>query len=109
MESTKLDDIIARIVEVADPERIVLFGSAARGTMGPHSDIDLLVIVPGNIHRGRLTEDIYMNLIGVGQAVDVIVVTPEEVERHRDSHPLIISSALKDGRVVYDASKQAIA
>ena len=39
-----LHDIIQRIVEVAHPQRIIMFGSAARGEMGPHSDIDLLVI-----------------------------------------------------------------
>ena len=39
-----LQNIIQRIVEVAHPDRIIMFGSAARGEMGPHSDIDLLVI-----------------------------------------------------------------
>ena len=42
-----LDDIVRRVVEVARPERIVLFGSAARGEMGPHSDVDLLVVKEG--------------------------------------------------------------
>ncbi len=43
METSVLDTVIERIVEVADPERMILFGSAARGEMGPHSDFDLLV------------------------------------------------------------------
>jgi predicted nucleotidyltransferase len=96
-----LDEIIRRIVEVAAPERIILFGSAARGDMGPHSDVDLLVIKSGQFHRGRLTEAIYMNLIGVGQAADVVVVTPEDVEQYRDSPALVIAPAMKEGRVVY--------
>jgi predicted nucleotidyltransferase len=99
----KLDQIIRRIVEVAKPEKIILFGSAARGEMGPHSDVDLLVIKGGDIHRGRLTEEIYMHLSGVGQAVDVVVVTPEDVERYRDSFALVIYLALREGKVVYDA------
>ncbi len=45
--------------------------------------------------------DIYMNLIGVGQAVDVVVVTPEDVERYRDCPALIIKPALREGKVVY--------
>ncbi|MGH8007262.1 MAG: nucleotidyltransferase domain-containing protein [Candidatus Binatia bacterium] len=98
-----LDEIIRRIVTVAEPERILLFGSAARGTMGPNSDVDLLVIKRGQFHRGRLTEAIYTNLIGVGQAVDVIVVTPEDVERYRYSHALVIAPALREGQVVYAA------
>ncbi len=96
-----LDDIIHRIVKVAEPEKIILFGSAARGTRGPHSDVDLLVIKSGQFHRGRLTEAIYMSLIGVGQPVDIIVVTPEDVERYRNSSALVIAPALREGQVVY--------
>lgn len=103
----KLDQIIRRIVEVARPEKIILFGSAARGEMGPHSDVDLLVIKGGDIHRGHLTEEIYMHLSGVGQAVDVVVVTPEDVERYRDSFALVIYPALREGKVVYDAGAES--
>ncbi len=52
-----LDDIVRRVVEIAEPERIILFGSAAREEMGPHSDVDLL-IVKANVHRRRLAGDI---------------------------------------------------
>ena len=96
-----LNDIIRRIVEVAQPDKIILFGSAARDQMGVNSDVDLLVIKSGNFHRGRLTEEIYMSLYGIGQAVDIIVVTPEDVERYRDSFALVIRPALEEGKVVY--------
>lgn len=98
-----LAEVIRRIVRVAAPEQIILFGSAARGEAGPHSDLDLLVIKSGQYHSGRLTEEIYMSLFGVGAAVDVIVVTPEDVERYRDSLGLVIRPALREGRVVYAA------
>jgi predicted nucleotidyltransferase len=98
----KLNEIIQRIVEVAKPEKIILFGSAARGEMGPNSDVDLLVIKSG-AHRLNLTGQIYMNMHGVGVAVDIVVVTPEDVERYRDSHPLVIAPALREGKVVYVA------
>jgi predicted nucleotidyltransferase len=96
-----LQEIIRRIVKVARPEKIILFGSAARGEMGPNSDVDLLVIKRGKFHQGRLTGEIYMNLFGVGQAVDVILVTPEEVDRYRHTHCLVIAPALREGKVVY--------
>jgi predicted nucleotidyltransferase len=96
-----LNEIIHRIVEVAHPDKIILFGSAARDQMDANSDVDLLVIKRGNFHRGRLTEEIYMNLFGVGQAVDIVVVTPEDVERYRDSIALVIRPALEEGKVVY--------
>lgn len=98
-----IEAIVRRIVEVARPEKIILFGSGARGEMGPNSDVDLLVIKSGRFHRGQLTEKIYMNLYGSEEAVDVVVVTPEEVERHRDTHCLVISPALKEGKVLYGA------
>src|SRR5215471_11660713 len=98
-----LQEIIRRVVEVAKPEKIILFGSAARGEMGPHSDVDLLVVKKGEFDRSRLVGDIYMKLHGAGQAVDVIVVTPKEVERYRNTHCLVIASALREGREVYHA------
>ena len=98
-----LDDIIRRIVEVAHPEKIILFGSAARGEMGPNSDVDLLIIKEG-ADALDLMAQIYRNLHGAGAAVDAIVVTPEDVERFKDSHALVIKPALREGKVVYVAS-----
>jgi predicted nucleotidyltransferase len=98
-----LEEIIRRIVQVAQPERIILFGSVARGEMGPHSDVDLLVIKSGEFDQGRLVGDIYTNLHGVGQAVDVILVTSEQVERYRHTHCLVIAPALREGKEVYHA------
>ena len=103
LDPEKLDEIIRRIVEVAKPDKIILFGSAVKGEMGPHSDVDLLVIRSGKFHRGRMTEEIYINLYGVGQAVDVVVVTPEDVARYRDSFAVVIYPALREGKVVYAA------
>ncbi|MEA3309376.1 MAG: nucleotidyltransferase domain-containing protein [Chloroflexota bacterium] len=98
-----LDEIIHRIVEVAQPEKIIMFGSAARGAMGPNSDVDLLVIKPDVAHRGQLAGEIYMNLFGVGQAVDIIVVTPEDLERYGESIGLVYRPALREGQVIYVA------
>ena len=98
-----LETLVRRIVEVARPDRIVLFGSAARGEMGPDSDIDVLVVKSGVEHRRRLAQDIYMNLSGVGVGVDLIVLTPEDLEAQRDSVGSIVGPALDEGRVIYAA------
>jgi predicted nucleotidyltransferase len=47
IDQSTLDEIIRRIVDVARPEKIILFGSAARGEMNRHSDVDLLIIKDG--------------------------------------------------------------
>ena len=98
-----LADIVRRVVEVAAPEKIYLFGSAARGEMGPNSDVDLLIVKKGG-DRLELMGEIYMNLFGVGAAVDAIVVTPADMERYRNSHGLVIKPAIEEGRLVYEAA-----
>jgi len=98
-----LANVIQRVVEAAKPDKIILFGSAARGQMGPNSDLDLLVVKSGKFNRGKLTTRIYRHLAGADAAVDIVVVTPEEVERYRDTHCLVICPALKEGKVVYGA------
>lgn len=103
LDRETLDDIIRRIVEAAEPDKIILFGSAARGDMNRHSDVDLLIIKEG-AHRGSLAGRIYENMHGAGAAVDVVVVTPDDVERYKDSHALVIKPALREGRVVYESS-----
>ena len=103
LDQQTLDDIIRRIVEVAQPEKIILFGSAARGDMNRHSDVDLLIIKEG-ADALELMGDIYMNLDGVGAAVDAVVVTPDDVERYKDSHAVIVKPALQEGRVVYEGT-----
>ncbi len=103
LEAATLDRIIERIVDVAEPERIILFGSAARGDLGRNSDVDLLVIKEG-ADALTLMSRIYRKLHGVGAAVDALVVSPGDVERFKDSHPLVIKPALKEGTVVYESS-----
>ena len=97
-------DIVRRIVQAADPERILLFGSAARGAMGPNSDLDLLVIKGGDYDRSAAERDIYRSLRDIKYAKDVVLVTPDEVEKYRDCFAVVICPALRDGKVVYDRS-----
>lgn len=52
LEDDKFQEIIRRVVDVARPERVILFGSAARGEMTAHSDVDCLVIAPA-LREGR--------------------------------------------------------
>lgn len=103
LDAEVLDEIVRRIVDVAQPEKIVLFGSAARGEMGPHSDVDLLIVKDG-ARSLDVMKAIYRNLIGVGVAVDALVATSKHVERYRDSHALVFKPALSEGRIIYEAA-----
>jgi predicted nucleotidyltransferase len=97
-----LDKIVRRIVKVAKPEKIIMFGSAARGEMGRNSDVDLLVIKSG-VHRRKLAMKIYRSLGGVGCPVDVVVVRPEDIKRYGNCPALIIEPALREGKLLYAA------
>ena len=94
-------EIVRRIVETAQPDRIMLFGSAARADMGPHSDLDFLVIKSGEYDRARLEGDLYVAMNGIGIATDILLVTPEQVERYAYAKFLVIHSALTDGVELY--------
>lgn len=101
LDETTLNDIIRRIVEVAQPDKIILFGSAVRGNLTRNSDVDLLVVKETENVR-ELTARIYEKLYGVRVAVDAIVVTPGDTERYKNSHALVIKSAVREGKVVYE-------
>jgi predicted nucleotidyltransferase len=99
-----LPSIKRRIVRRFHPERIVLFGSQARGEAGRRSDVDLLVIVPETESRRRLAADIYDALVGIPVGTDVIVVTTDDVERYADTVGTIVQTALEQGVLLYAAS-----
>ena len=98
-----VDEIVLRIVEVAQPDRIILFGSSARGQVGPDSDLDLLVIKSGVTHRRRLAQQIHLNLFGLGVPVDIIVVTPEDILAFGEKVGTVIGPALREGKEIYAA------
>ncbi|MEW5804746.1 MAG: nucleotidyltransferase domain-containing protein [bacterium] len=96
-------EIVRRIVDTVHPKKIILFGSAVRGEMGPDSDFDFLVVVPSGEHRRRTAQKIYRNLIGVGFASDIIVVTEEDIELFKDHIGMVIRPAIEEGMVLYAA------
>ena len=90
-----LDEIVSRIVKRFNPEKIILFGSRARGNTETHSDVDLLVIMPVPGTRRKLATEIGLSLVGIDLPTDVIVVTPEEVQRNQDQIGTIIRPAVQ--------------
>ena len=100
-----VDRLVARIVETVQPRRIILFGSAARGQMGPHSDVDLLVVMPDGVHRRRTAQAIYLGLSGFGIAKDIVVVTEGDVRALGDNPSLVLFPALREGREIYRAGE----
>jgi predicted nucleotidyltransferase len=98
-----LDWLIRQIVEAVRPLRIILFGSAARGEMGPDSDFDLLVVMPEGTDRRETAQELYRRVKGNGQPFDVLVTTPSDLERYKDNIGLIYYTVLREGKEVYAA------
>lgn len=95
-------EMVRRIVSRFNPDKIILFGSHARGQAGPNSDVDLLVVmVPHGSKRERAIE-LYGLLSGMGVPKDVIVVTPEEFEAYRDAPGTVIRTVRQEGKVLYE-------
>jgi predicted nucleotidyltransferase len=101
-DTSPLPEIIRRIVSVIDPDRIILFGSRARGDANPESDYDLLVIKSTSERTLLLEQAAYCAMLGVFASVDILVVTPERLDRLKDAPFLVFHDALRDGKVVYD-------
>lgn len=101
-----LERLVEGIVAAVSPLRIILFGSAARGEMGPDSDLDVLVVVPDGVDRLGKALEIYSK-VRLGFAKDVVVATESDVSRHADNPYLLIRDALREGKELYRAPSPA--
>jgi len=94
--------MVWRLVKQFNPEQIILFASQARGTAGPDSDVDLMVVMPLKRSQKAATE------IAMGVALhdvrvpkDIIVVTPDEVAQKRYIIGTLVYPALREGQLLY--------
>ena len=97
-----LDEMVQRIVRRFHPEKIILFGSHARGESGSDSDLDLLIVMPVESSRRAKANEIDLALADRSVPVDVIVVTPDQFERQGEIPGSIVREAVREGRVVYE-------
>lgn len=97
-----IDSVVETIVSAVSPERIILFGSHADGTAEDDSDLDLLVIADMQESPARRAARIYSLFDPYPCAMDILVYTPEEVERYRDWRSMVLAKALEQGKVLYE-------
>lgn len=102
----KIDAAVKRIVEVARPRKVILFGSAVRGGAGRDSDLDVLVVIEEE-DRDPLKESVRIDkaLHGILMPMDILVISVGKLAELADKPGLIYREILRTGRVVYDADR----
>ncbi|MDI6769635.1 MAG: nucleotidyltransferase domain-containing protein [Anaerolineales bacterium] len=97
-----IHSLTTQIVRRSNPERIILFGSQARGDVRASSDIDLLVVLTETNDKRQAAIEIRRALAQFPFAKDVIVTTPEEIARRGNLVGSVLRSALREGKVIYE-------
>ena len=92
-----------RIAEQFNPERIILFGSRAHGRSHADSDVDLLVVMECDVSGARKAAEI-LNRVEPEFAVDLIVRTPQEIERRLAQQDGFLAEVVRNGKVLYEAA-----
>lgn len=96
--------IVEQIVEEVNPLRIILFGSHAKGTARPDSDVDLLVVMPDGTPQRPTAQRLYRSMDFTDIDVDLLVATPALLARHAENIGLIYREILRTGKDLYVAS-----
>jgi len=104
MAAQQLEEIVARIIDVYQPEKIILFGSYADGTAKESSDIDLLLVKQTNEIPVDRAITVRKSLRSFLFPMDILVYTPEEIENLKGSKYSFVSQVLKSGKIIYERS-----
>jgi predicted nucleotidyltransferase len=102
IDNILINKIVNRIVDTVHPEKIVLFGSHARGTQKQGSDIDLLVIANSTEPRYRRSSPLYGALSDIMVPMDILVYSPEEIQEWSQVRQAFVTTALREGEVLYE-------
>ena len=104
---TEIEALAQRIVELFQPEKIILFGSYAYGTPTPDSDVDLLVIMDFEGHSARKAAEIRFRLNPMF-ALDVLVKRPDDIEERLVMGDVFVGEILEQGKVLYETQYAAV-
>ncbi len=100
----KINDIVETIAKEYQPEKIILFGSFAWGQPHQDSDIDLLVIKKSNKTALEMMREVCRITLRSGEALDVLVYTPERLEKRKNMGDPFVLKIINQGKVLYAAS-----
>ncbi|OGQ57509.1 MAG: hypothetical protein A3J24_06880 [Deltaproteobacteria bacterium RIFCSPLOWO2_02_FULL_53_8] len=97
-----IKEAVIRLADRFHLDRIILFGSYARGTADKHSDVDLLVICPVKKDRKKMAFEMDMALWGLCMARDIVLLTSKEFDADKEIPGTVARYAWKEGRLLYE-------
>ncbi|HEX7181753.1 MAG TPA: nucleotidyltransferase domain-containing protein [Thermoanaerobaculia bacterium] len=104
LERKEIRQMVRRIVSRFQPDKIILFGSHARGDAGPNSDVDLLIVMPFSGSKREKQVEVRLALRSIRIPKDIVVTTPEEFLWRQEIPGTIERPAALEGRVLYARS-----
>jgi predicted nucleotidyltransferase len=102
----KVREAVQRIVAACDPDRVLVFGSYAAGRADADSDLDMLVVMPGDVDDPH-AESVRLRraLSGINMCVDILVISRRRLEELQDVPGLVYREAVRNGKVLYERSQ----
>jgi predicted nucleotidyltransferase len=97
-----IEQVAVRLGTAANAERVILFGSYARGDAREHSDVDFMIVAESTLPRFKRSRELYKMLRPHPFGMDIVVYTPEEIERGKRTPVSFVSSVLQEGKTLYD-------
>lgn len=93
--------VAKRMAIAVHAERVILFGSHARGDATEHSDVDLMIIAESDLPRFKRSRKLYKLIKPHPFAMDLVVYTPQEIEKGKKSKVSFVSTVLQEGKTLY--------
>ncbi|MDO8303193.1 MAG: nucleotidyltransferase domain-containing protein [Sedimentisphaerales bacterium] len=96
-----IKDVARRIGEAANADRVILFGSYARGQATENSDVDFLVVADSDLPPFKRSRKLYGLFKPYPFAMDIFVYTPQEIEKESKCSLSFASTVLHEGKILY--------
>ena len=97
-----IEQVATKLGTAANAERVILFGSYARGDAREHSDVDFMIVAESTLPRFKRSRELYKMLRPHPFGMDIVVYTPEEIERGKRIPVSFVSSVLQEGKTLYE-------